>query len=365
MDINSLVSKYLENHTEVDRSKIGDALENLRFLAGENRSRESIFSFDDENTAVSKTDFVNIMCDVTGKSPEEIQEDVSILFDILNYEEDGNDTLSKEEMSIFNDSKANGISTFRIWDKLFGYDEEEIDKYLNDESDSSSTDSTSDSSSTDATTSTPSTDSSQTPTDTTEGTGQESDSSDASENELTQASISDRIAKIEANKLYNAMERLGTDESTVSAVLKESNYTPADIVKIMKAYESQYGKSLMKDIQEDYSGAAETDLRNLLYKSAEIIAYNALGWNSPDDIPEDIVLKTSELYNSLSSFNYASGMQKFNSLNKNEMAQVIIAYEMLYGDDNAMDTITQGKHYYGAEDTYVNNIINSLLSLCP
>ncbi len=136
-DINSLVSKYLSNHEEADINKIGSAIKNLRIYAGEKErdsERTSVFNFDGDNTSVSRTEFIEIMCNATGKSSDEIQDDVSILFDILNYEDENKEFLSKQELSIFDDVQSDvDISSFRVWDILYGYDEKEINQYLTQE----------------------------------------------------------------------------------------------------------------------------------------------------------------------------------------------------------------------------------------
>ena len=51
------------------------------------------------------------------------------------------------------------------------------------------------------------------------------------------------------DKLYKAMKGAGTKEDQVDSVLKDSSLTSADIVNIMNAYESKYGKTLEKEIK--------------------------------------------------------------------------------------------------------------------
>lgn len=129
MDINSLISQYLKTNNEADINSVESALSNLKKSFGSvaDMSTSSIFTLDDSSDTVSESDFVELMCNATGKSSSEIQDDVSILFSILDNEETGKGTLSKSELSIFLD--GDGISEFRIWDILSGVDTKSIESY--------------------------------------------------------------------------------------------------------------------------------------------------------------------------------------------------------------------------------------------
>ena len=156
------------------------------------------------------------------------------------------------------------------------------------------------------------------------------------------------------------MAGLGTDEKTVSQILTQSGYSSADIVKIMDAFESNYGESLMSDIQGDYSGNAETQLRNVLYNSAAAEAQTTLNWQSTNDIPTDIASKANELYSQLESSDATGYMKEFSKLSNEEQAQVMLACDLLHPNESVMDRLTEGKPWFGKEDGYVDNIIKGM-----
>ncbi len=199
------------------------------------------------------------------------------------------------------------------------------------------------------------------------GTAAEEDQSLKEEEPATvadRASISDNKASAEATELYEAMDGWGTDEKTVFNILQERGYNSADIVKIMNTYEDQYGKSLMEDIQGDFSGKDETKLREILYSASEQEALNSLGWQTDADIPEDIVQKANEFYSNLNSGDATGYMSNnFDKLSESEKAQVMLAVDILHPNQSggsAMSRITEGRVWFGREDGYVNGIIKSM-----
>ena len=172
--------------------------------------------------------------------------------------------------------------------------------------------------------------------------------------------IDDNEAASAAQELRTAMAGLGTDEKTVTRVLEKSGYSSADIVKIMDVFEDKYGETLMHDIQGDYSGKAETQLRNVLYNAAATEAQKSLGWKSADDIPADVAAKANEFYKELESNSALGYMKNFNKLTDQEKSQILVACDMLHSDEKAINRVTEGMAWFGKEDGYVNGMISAL-----
>lgn len=172
--------------------------------------------------------------------------------------------------------------------------------------------------------------------------------------------IDDNEAEAAAQELRTAMKGLGTDEKTVTRILEKSGYSSADLVKIMDVFENKFGESLMSDIQDDYSGKAETQLRNVLYNAAATEAQKSLGWESADDIPQDVAAKAEEYYKQLESNNALGYMKEFNKLTDQEKSQILVACDMLHSDETAVNRLTQGMVWFGKEDGYVNGMISAL-----
>ena len=172
--------------------------------------------------------------------------------------------------------------------------------------------------------------------------------------------IDDNEAEAAAQELRTAMKGLGTDEKTVTRILEKSGYSSADLVKIMDVFENKFGESLMSDIQDDYSGKAETQLRNVLYNAAATEAQKSLGWKSADDIPQDVAAKAEEYYKQLESNNALGYMKEFNKLTDQEKSQILVACDMLHSDETAVNRLTQGMVWFGKEDGYVNGMISAL-----
>ena len=86
--------------------------------------------------------------------------------------------------------------------------------------------------------------------------------SNSNSNEST---ISDADALSYAKQLHEATAgKWGTDEDAVESILYSDDLSSKDIVKIMNAYEAEYGKSLEKAIKNDFSGKAEDRLLDVL-----------------------------------------------------------------------------------------------------
>ena len=79
---------------------------------------------------------------------------------------------------------------------------------------------------------------------------------EAPSTEETKALTPDEAKELVAT-LHDSFSKWGTDEEAVSAILDSSKYSSADILLIMDTYQEAYGKSLIDEIQEDFSGDAE------------------------------------------------------------------------------------------------------------
>ena len=178
--------------------------------------------------------------------------------------------------------------------------------------------------------------------------------------QTTDATLSDNEALALASELREAMQGWGTDEAKVHDILQERGYNSADVLKIMNAFESKYNESLMSDIQGDFSGNEETNLRETLYNSAAQQAMEALGWTSTEDIPDNIVQKANEFYSQLKSADATGYMKGFDKLSDSEKAQILIACDMMHPDESSVSRVTEGRAWFGKEDGYVDRMIGSL-----
>ena len=191
-------------------------------------------------------------------------------------------------------------------------------------------------------------------------TGAAATTKPSTQNATDRATISENEVGAKITELHSAMAGWGTNEAKIDEILKNSNYSDADIMMLMDAYEKQYGESLMHDIQGDYSGKSETELRELLYSSAENEAQKVLGWNNIDDIPTDIAAKANEFYTELESSDALSYMSEFDKLTDTEKAQILVACDMLHGDEASVSRVTEGKVWFGKEDGYVDRMLKAL-----
>jgi len=181
--------------------------------------------------------------------------------------------------------------------------------------------------------------------------------------QTTDATLSDNEALALASELREAMQGWGTDEAKVHDILQERGYNSADVLKIMNAFESKYNESLMSDIQGDFSGNEETNLRETLYNSAAQQAMEALGWTSTEDIPDNIVQKANEFYSQLESADATGYMKGFDKLSDSEKAQILIACDMMHPEESSVSRVTEGRAWFGKEDGYVDRMIGSLKSV--
>ncbi len=112
-EINSLIANYLQANPTADVSDIIDKMKNIQDSLWENGciTSNSIFNYGDDGVA-SKEEFLEIMSNATGKDSSEIEDDVNLLFDILNSESD-DDVLTSDELGFFGSSSDswNQLST--------------------------------------------------------------------------------------------------------------------------------------------------------------------------------------------------------------------------------------------------------------
>ena len=128
----------------------------------------------------------------------------------------------------------------------------------------------------------------------------------------------------------------------------------------MDAFESNYGETLMHDIQGDYSGKAETKLRNLLFDATASEAQQTLNWESTNDIPKKIVSQANELYAQLESNDATECMKDFSKLSSEDQAKIMLACDMLHPNESVMDRLTQDRVWFGKEDGYVDTVIKGM-----
>ena len=178
--------------------------------------------------------------------------------------------------------------------------------------------------------------------------------------QTTDATLSDNEALALASELRSAMAGWRTDEAKVHDILQERGYNSADVLKIMNAFESKYNESLMSDIQGDFSGNEETNLRETLFKAAASEAAQSLGWTSIDDIPSDIVDMANDFYLELESSDATGYMKKFDKFSDSQKSQIMVACQVLHPDELAISRITEDRAWFGKEDGYVDNILRAL-----
>jgi truncated hemoglobin YjbI len=88
---------------------------------------------------------------------------------------------------------------------------------------------------------------------------------------LSQKDSNATISEVEIDNyihmLNKAMNRAGTDENTVSDII--NSLSPKNLKLVMEAYKKEYGTSLRKHINDDFSGDAQQLLFAKLDKAAE------------------------------------------------------------------------------------------------
>lgn len=174
-----------------------------------------------------------------------------------------------------------------------------------------------------------------------------------------------------ARQLYNDGS---FDKDKAMKTLLNADYTSADIVMIMRAYEEGSNHSLMSDIQTSMSGKNETKLRERLYEAAADEAQKAFGWTDVNSIPEDIKADAESLYSKTGPFSlaYSWEVNRIFNMSDSDEAKVMTAFSMMYSNsaDSALSRITEGKaytigtqstEYEVSENEIINSFINSLL----
>lgn len=166
-----------------------------------------------------------------------------------------------------------------------------------------------------------------------------------------------------SDRLYNATAgKSGTDEDVVNHILLNSNYTSEQLVKIMQQYQSNYGRSLMEDIQNDFSGDGETKLRNKLFEALQ----NEVNAKTDYDTAPSATAsaRAGELhskFNEFSMLDYMGQIMDNNQMSQKDRVEMLTAYTQVYGN-NLMNKITD-KSWFGAEDGYIRTIFDSYMAV--
>lgn len=134
-EINSRISSYLQKNSDVDSSTVKNAIENLKSALQSSYAsgNESIFDIDGD---MSESEFLSMMSSATGKNASDIENDVNILFNVLDTGDNPDGVLSKDELQ-FLEGRNKNIRTYDLYNKLSSYTEDEIE--TSSSSDSSST----------------------------------------------------------------------------------------------------------------------------------------------------------------------------------------------------------------------------------
>lgn len=131
-DLNSLVANYVTKNPNVNVNDVIDKLGNLDFDLYENFSNnrhESLFDFETGADSMNQDTFINLMATATGKNADDIKEEATLLFNILDSnDDDSKNSLTKDELSIFKSSEG-VIDHFSVWNKIL-VDEEKINKKI-------------------------------------------------------------------------------------------------------------------------------------------------------------------------------------------------------------------------------------------
>ncbi len=141
-DLNSLVANYITKNPNMNVNEIVDKLGNLDFNLYDNfysNRYESLFNFNDNSAATMNEDaFINLMATATGKNKNDIQEEASLLFDILDSNDDNSkNALTSDELEVFK-SKDGTISHFSVWNNIL-VNEDEINKKIQENMNSNET----------------------------------------------------------------------------------------------------------------------------------------------------------------------------------------------------------------------------------
>lgn len=130
-NLNNLIAKYINSDSSHSAKDVKDSINTLKNMAQEQYSKgeRSIFEFS-ENEKLSQEDFLGLMGNYTGQSVNEIEDEVSVLFSILD--EAGGDSdgkLSKDELGLFI-GKSDNMNTFSVYNRFSTYKEETVDKLI-------------------------------------------------------------------------------------------------------------------------------------------------------------------------------------------------------------------------------------------
>ena len=146
--------------------------------------------------------------------------------------------------------------------------------------------------------------------------------------EENEGPISDRTAKLYAEKLHDAIDGWGTDEEAVEKVM--GRLEGADLVKVAQIYEQEYGESLEEAIKGDFSGADENTYVGLI-KGAQEQAANE---GQPELNEKEAELYADKIHDAIGGWgtNEEKVATVIGALNDKDMVAVADAYEEKYGE---------------------------------
>lgn len=133
-----------------------------------------------------------------------------------------------------------------------------------------------------------------------------------------------------SSQLYSATAgRLGTDKEKFYKILNDENLTGDDWANIIQTYENIYNRNLIDDVDSDFSGITESNVRNEIMKKITSKLLESI--ESGSDFALEIAF--SELYASLKQTTNMGGKEVLDSNKADEFA-----INLLSGDDkiNAM-----------------------------
>ncbi len=133
-----------------------------------------------------------------------------------------------------------------------------------------------------------------------------------------------------SSQLYSATAgRLGTDKEKFYKILNDENLTGDDWANIIQTYENIYNRNLIDDVDADFSGITESNVRNEIMKKITSKLLESI--ESGSDFALEIAC--SELYASLKQTTNMGGKEVLDSNKADEFA-----INLLTGDDkiNAM-----------------------------
>lgn len=183
---------------------------------------------------------------------------------------------------------------------------------------------------------------------------------------VTFGSESKQLTKL-INTLYNSTANmLGTDEDAVKKIILgegegATQYSDAQLVQIMQAYEKKHGASLIQHIQNDFSGGDENVLREKLFGAMQNEVMRIKKYDAPAS--KKVADGVEEFNRELNSGIAIGFMGKFTSdeYTDAEKVEILAKYADEYGANPIKDITDYA--WFGAEDGHVRNIFEAYLNV--